>query len=152
MNSDDPLLVRADQQKAEIEKGRMMAKAVIKKADGSATVVAVYEASIYHKFYFIYELRRARSPRRLWKRVWTYGIFQGQVLDLAMIVTRVAMGRKYEGCKITFKYTYGKRRFKALIARMTSPVTDLPARPASDWYLVEKMNKKFQSKIKGRSQ
>lgn len=152
MNSTDPRLDRAEIEKEGIETSRMMAKAVIKKADGSATVVAAYETSTYFKFYFIYELRRARTPRRLWRRVWTYGLFQGQMLDLAMIVTRVAMGRKYEGCKITFKYFYGKRRLKALVARLVSPTADLPARPASDWYLVEKMNKKFHIRIKGRSQ
>lgn len=132
------------------EAGRMMAKAVIKKADGSATVVAVYEAATYGKFYFIYELRRARSPRRLWKRVWTYGIYQGQVMDLAKMVTRVAMGRRYEGCKISFRYFYGKRRFDALVSRVSTPAIETPVRPASDWYLVEKMNQKFQKKIKGR--
>ena len=133
-----------------VEAGRMMAKAVIKKADGSATVVAVYEAATYGKFYFIYELRRARSPRRLWKRVWTYGIYQGQVMDLAKTVTRLAMGRKYEDCKISFRYFYGKRRFDAFVSRVATPTNEAPVRAASDWQLVEKVNAKFQRKIKGR--
>lgn len=150
MNSADPRITRSEEQTAGIEKGRMLAKAVIKKEDGSATVVAVYETATYNKFYFIYELRRTRSPRRLWKRVWTYGIYQGKVFSLAEMVTRITLGRKYEGCKISFRYFYGKRRFDAFVSRVATPTNEAPVRPASDWYLVEKMNAKFHRKIKGR--
>lgn len=51
----------------EIQKGRILAKAILRRRNGDYEAVVVYAGSMPTQFFFTYKLRSPRSSRKSWK-------------------------------------------------------------------------------------
>ena len=86
----------AMQKAIEIQKGRILAKAIIRRANGNYEAVIVYAGSLPNNFFFSYRLRSPRSPRKSWKRIGTairnHAVsFQAYVAQYAITSTVVSV-------------------------------------------------------------
>jgi hypothetical protein len=57
----------AMQKAIEIQKGRIVAKAIVRRSNGQYEAVVVFAGSLPYDFFFTYKIRSPRSPRKAWK-------------------------------------------------------------------------------------
>jgi hypothetical protein len=125
----------------EIQKGRMLAKAIIRRPNGTCEALVVYEGSMPNDFYFSYRLRSPRSPRRTWKYLAAL-IRYGAAKDFPTRVAQHAIGSTIVSVKI-----YHAKKLAELMTK-----SDLafygPRQELQPWQ-VERLRAKESSKLHG---
>jgi len=102
--------MEAMQKAIEIQKGRILAKAIIRRANGQYEAVVMFAGSVPNNFFFTFKLRSARSPRKTWKSTGSFPRVQAKTFDgwlAAHAVTSTIISVK----------VYHSRKLKELMAK-----------------------------------
>jgi hypothetical protein len=106
----------------EIIAGRLIAKAVAQK-NNRIEIVAVFETSEYHRFFFIFTARSRRSPRKSWK--WT-GAYQSIYPGMGKTHTLESyVQMRYPGQDVKIRRYIKKAYLSTFIDRTAHPYTYL---------------------------
>lgn len=132
--------MEAMQKAIEIQKGRIVAKAIIRRSNGQHEAVVVYAGSMPNNFFFTYKVRSPRSPRKTWKSTGALirnhaGSFQERLAQYAVTSTIVSV-------KI-----YNARKLKELMSKGDLEFYG-PRQELEPWQ-VEKTRAKMATKFRG---
>lgn len=101
---------------------RLISKAVTREADGSVTIVAVFELSTYYQFFHIFKAASPRTPRKKWKYTFQYhGIHRGHKTDFHTLKTFTSTGTR-AGKAWTIRHAHGARALRDLQDRISQPL------------------------------
>ena len=105
---------------AEIIASRIISQAKSKNADGSVTIVAVFELSTYHKFFHVFTAPSKRTPRRKWIYKSQYiGIYSGTFYTLRSLL---ASRHPFSAGTWTVRHIHGARTLADLTRRISNPI------------------------------
>lgn len=133
---------RAEEERtmSEIQKGRILAKAIIRRANGQHEAIVVYEGSCPTDFFWTYRLRSRRAARKTWTK--TGALIRVAEVDFETRVKNYALTST-----VVFIKVYHARRLKTLLD-MPDEAFYGPRREVQPWE-VEKLNRKFRSHMRG---
>jgi len=63
----------SDKNKQTVISSAILAKATVRRENGRIYLIVVFQHSTRHEFYWVFQAKSARSPRRSWRYVWHYG-------------------------------------------------------------------------------
>lgn len=144
----------SDKNKQTVTSSAIVAKATVKR-NGRINLIVVFQQSTRHEFYWVFQAKNARSPRRSWKYAGYFGrdfnLAYKPYTDFGSFVAHYA--RLNHGEVLTVRVLHS-RRMAALLAKteFESIHSDWTPRIAStdprDYRIVKRM---FDSKVKARS-
>lgn len=102
----------------EITKSKLLAKAVVEK-DGKVFIVAVFERSEYYRFFFRFQAKSKRSPRKSWKYLpGQYYIMNAGVKNHTL---ESFMQSNYPGREFKVRYAVKKKYVLTFFDRIANP-------------------------------
>jgi hypothetical protein len=108
----------------QITQSKIMARATVHiPGRQGVTIIAAFELSYYYAYWFVFQARSARTPRRLWKRVAIHTIYQGKIMTMKEMIDRVTFGKP--DIKTVVRYAAGKRRFASSLDKTAHPTRNL---------------------------
>jgi hypothetical protein len=139
------------EKKAEIVRSPILAKAVLKRANGQFEAIVVFAGSTRYEFFWTFRLRSPRSPRRTWKLVGNW-IRQtanvGTRPDFRVYAINQALLHQAEIISLRMPHV---KRLKALMTMNDMDFDKMiagPQKEVSEWE-VRKLNQKFRSHLHG---
>lgn len=132
--------MEAMQKAIEIQKGRILAKAIIRRANGQYEAVVVYAGSMPNNFFFTYKLRSRRSPRKTWKS--TGSLIRNHAVSFQERIAQYAITSTILSVKV-----YHARKLRELIEKRDLDFYG-PRQELEPWQ-TQKLRAKEASKLRG---
>lgn len=132
----------------------ILAKATVRRENGRINLIVVFQQSTRHEFYWVFQARSARSPRKSWKYVYHYGRdFNTDYKPFTDFQSFVAHYAKNNHAEVLTVRVLHVRRLASMLAKTAheSIHSDwTPRIDSTDPRDFRKVNRAFESKIKGR--
>ncbi len=134
---------------AEVRASKIMAKAVIQRADGKVVIMTVNQLSYEYAFYFFFEAKSPRSPRRSWKALHYWTLYQNKYLSFEEAIDRYMI--TYPGQAIKKTFPIGRKAFGKIMEKALNRTFDRPVNPpaGSNTYVQSKHDRKRRGRIGG---
>lgn len=132
------------QKQKEIERGKILAKAIIRRKNGQYEAVVVYAGSEPRTFFFAYKIRTPRSPRKSWKRTGfsprTFNQYKQDTFESWLAAHAI-------GSEIVSTKIYHARKLKELIGKRDLDFYG-PRQELEPWQ-TQKLRAKEATKLRG---
>jgi len=140
-----------DEKKQEILRSPILAKAILKRANGQFDAIVVFAGSTRYEFYWTFRLRSPRSPRRSWKlvgsamrpttNIQTRPDFREHTAKQALLCQAEVISLRMPHVKrLKVLMTMNDLEFDKMLTG--------PQREVSEWE-VRRLNQKFRSHLRG---
>lgn len=146
-------IANSEQNKSAVLGSKILAKSVIRRADGKVQILVVFQKSTYHEFYWVFRAKSARSARRSWRYVSHYRRDCMGLVAYTDFQTFVAYHVSRSQAALLSVRVLQRRRLAALLEKVEheSIHTDwTPRIDSSNPRDYQKVNRAFEKNIKGR--